>query len=286
MDLSNKIEVVNLSDVGLNRAQNEDSAITDAGRGLLILADGMGGREAGEIASALAVTEIYTEMVRELKRKNLERVDKKTGFTQGSLLIKNAIIRANAQILATANADSKCQGMGTTAVVGLLHENIMSIAHVGDSRLYLFRNEELQQITCDHSLVQEEMDRGLSREEALKKVPGNLITRALGIDMDVLVDIVERAVAPGDIFLLCSDGLNDMVDDKEIHLTLSKYSGNLVQAGEELVRLASNYGGKDNISIILLRVRESFFEEQSVGLLSSFKEWFFIIFKRILVNNG
>ena len=113
--------------------------------------------------------------------------------------------------------------MGTTIVVGLFHDNILSIAHVGDSRLYRLRNNELQQITKDHSLIQEPIDRGLyTPEEAHANTPKNLVTRAMGIDADVDVDLAEERVLPDDIYLLCSDGLNDMVKDEEIHLTLSK----------------------------------------------------------------
>jgi len=259
MDLSGKIEFVNVSDVGLKRPHNEDSTATDAGRGIVILADGMGGYKAGEVASALAVTSILHAVSTGMKRLKTGRVDEVTGFSYESILIRDAIVEANTSIFDTAKTDKQCQGMGTTIVVGLFYNNTLSIAHVGDSRLYLFRNNELQQITRDHSLIQELIDRGLyTPEEAHAKTPKNLVTRALGIDPTVQVDVVEEHVSPNDIFLLCSDGLNDMVDDEEIHLTLSKYSANLVQTGQELVRLANSHGGKDNTSVILARIRESF----------------------------
>ncbi len=131
--------------------------------------------------------------------------------------------------------------------------------HVGDSRVYRMRNDDLAQITSDHSLVQELIDRGFfTPEEAEANTPKNLVTRALGIDEKVEVDIQEHAAKPGDIYLLCSDGLNDMVDDEEIRLTLSKYSANLVEAAHELVRLANESGGKDNISVVLARPRAPF----------------------------
>ena len=275
MNLLGKIEVVNISDVGLKRAHNEDSTITDASKGMFILADGMGGRKAGEIASAFAATEIHSRIVKELKKINLGQVDKKTGFTKGSLLIRRAITRANARIFAVAKADLQYQGMGTTMVVGLLHNNMTSIAYVGDSRFYLFRNNQLQLITCDHSLFQEITDRGLySPEEIAARVPKNLVTRALGIKAGVDVDIIEQPMLPGDICLLCSDGLNDMVNDEEIHLTISKYSANLIKTAKELVRLANSHGGVDNISIILVRIREDFAEEEPVGLIKRFKSRF------------
>ncbi|HIF50220.1 MAG TPA: Stp1/IreP family PP2C-type Ser/Thr phosphatase [Thiotrichaceae bacterium] len=265
MDLSTKLEIVNQSDVGLKRPHNEDSTITDGRKGLVILADGMGGYKAGEIASALAVTDILHGITNKLKKLNKGIVDETTGFYKESLIVRETVIQANSAIFNTAKAVPQCQGMGTTVVVGLFHNNILSIAHVGDSRLYRLRNNELQQITKDHSLIQELIDRGLyTPEEAHANTPKNLVTRAMGIEVDVDVDLVEESVLPDDIYLLCSDGLNDMVKDEEIHLTLSKYSANLVQTADELVKFANKRGGKDNISIILIRVREDFSSAKSL----------------------
>ena len=259
MDLSTKLEIVNQSDVGQKRPHNEDSTITDIRNGLVILADGMGGYKAGEVASALAVTDIHHNIATGLKKIKKGQVDPNTGFKQESLLIRDSITSVNSMIFNTAKADPQCQGMGTTIVVGLFQDNVLSIAHVGDSRLYRLRNNELQQVTRDHSLIQELIDRGLyTEEEAHANTPKNLVTRAVGIEADVDVDVVEEAVIPGDIYLLCSDGLNDMVEDEEIHLTLSKYSANLVQSTEKLVSLANEKGGKDNISVILVRICEDF----------------------------
>ena len=259
MDLSAKLEVVNQSDVGLRRPHNEDSTITDAQHGLMILADGMGGYKAGEVASALAVTEILHNVTDGLKKLKKGQIDEKTGFHVESLLLREKIVEANSRIFNTAKVDEQCQGMGTTIVVSLFHDNMLSIAHVGDSRLYRLRNNELQQITRDHSLIQELIDRGLyTPEEAHANTPKNLVTRAMGIEADVDVDLTEEIAIPDDIYLLCSDGLNDMVADEEIHLTLSKYSANLVQAAEHLVDSAKQNGGKDNISVILVKVLEDF----------------------------
>ena len=259
MDLSTKLEIVNQSDVGLRRPHNEDSTITDGRNGLVILADGMGGYKAGEVASALAVTNILYGITNGLKKIKKGQIDETTGFCNESLLIRDTITQTNSVIYNTAKADPQCQGMGTTIVVGLFHNNILSIAHVGDSRLYRLRNNDLQQVTKDHSLIQELIDRGLyTPEEAHANTPKNLVTRAMGIEADVDVDVVEEAVLIDDIYLLCSDGLNDMVNDEEIHLTLSKYSANLVQAADELVKFANKRGGKDNTSIILVRILEEF----------------------------
>lgn len=259
MDLSTKLEIVNQSDVGLKRPHNEDSTITDVSNGLVILADGMGGYKAGEVASALAVTDIQHGIANGLKKLKKGQVDETSGFSHESLLVRDTVIQANSKIYGTAQADPQCQGMGTTIVVGLFYDNVLSIAHVGDSRLYRLRNNELQQVTKDHSLIQELIDRGLyTAEEAHANTPKNLVTRAMGIEADVDVDVVEESVIPGDIYLLCSDGLNDMVNDEEIHLTLSKYSVNLAQTAEELVKFANKRGGKDNTSIILVRILEDF----------------------------
>ncbi|MEM7027442.1 MAG: Stp1/IreP family PP2C-type Ser/Thr phosphatase [Pseudomonadota bacterium] len=259
MDLSSKLEIVNRSDVGLRRPHNEDSTMTDLKSGLAILADGMGGYKAGEVARALAVTEIYHNVSVQLKKLKSPQVDADSGLHKQSALIKNTIIEANSRIFNTAKVEEECQGMGTTIIVTLFFDNKMAVAHVGDSRVYRLRNNELSQITRDHSLIQEMIDRGLySPEEAHEKTPKNLVTRAMGIDPKVEVDVKEESVIPGDIYLLCSDGLNDMVADEEIHLTLSKYSANLVQAADKLVESAKKNGGKDNISVILVRVREEF----------------------------
>ena len=157
--------------------------------------------------------------------------------------------------------------MGTTIVAAMFSLGRVTIAHVGDSRIYRYRGDELKQVTSDHSLVQELIDRGFfTPEEAQANTPKNLVTRALGIDEHVEVDVQELETEAGDIFLLCSDGLNDMVNDEEIRLTLSKYSANLFQAAQELVRLANQGGGKDNISVVLARPRQA--QSGRAGLLA------------------
>ena len=257
MSLSDKLEIVNLSDTGRRRPHNEDSTLSDLEQGLVVLADGMGGYKAGEVASAIAVTSTHKDILTGLKNIKPGQVDKNTGLHAESDIVKNAVIIANSNIYGSAQADPECQGMGTTIVVALFHAGIVTIAHVGDSRLYRKRANNFEQITKDHSLIQELIDRGLyTPEEAHAKTPKNLVTRALGIEDKVEVDVMEVAVEAGDIFLLCSDGLNDMVDDEEIHLTLSKYSVNLGEAGQAVVDLANAKGGKDNISVVLIRALE------------------------------
>ena len=259
MDLRGKLEVVNISDTGRKRPHNEDSTVTDTSIGFVVVADGMGGYKAGEVASAIAATSIIEEVRAGLKGLKPGQIDERTGYTFESLLMRRAVINANSYIFGTAQDDAQCQGMGTTVVTALFYDDKITIAHVGDSRMYRLRNGALEQVTSDHSLVQELIDRGFfTPEEAMENTPKNLVTRALGIEEAVEVDVAEAAVVPGDIYLLCSDGLNDMISDEEIHLTLSKYSGNLSEAGNELVRLANENGGKDNISVVLACAREEF----------------------------
>ena len=262
-----KIEIANISDTGQKRPHNDDSAVTDSGLGLAIVADGMGGYKAGEVASAIAAQMILQETRDHLEDLKDGEVDGESGLSQASLLIKDAIMRANSRVYRTAQEVPQCQGMGTTVVVVLHHRNRVTVAHVGDSRVYRLRGSELKQVTSDHSLIQELVDRGFfTPEEAAENTSKNLVTRALGIEETVEVDVQEHESEPGEIYMLCSDGLNDMVDDEEIHLTLSKYSANLVKAASALVGLANENGGKDNISVVLIRAQKPLGQE--AGLMS------------------
>ncbi len=269
MDLSSKIELVNVSDTGLQRPHNEDSTITDPQMGLAVVADGMGGYKAGEVASAIAAKTILDQVRGDMQAARGRGRNPESELSIEAALVRDSIVGANRHIYKTAMEVPQCQGMGTTVVVALFYNNRVTIAHVGDSRVYRLRNGDLAQVTNDHSLVQELIDRGFfSPEEAEANTPKNLVTRALGIDQTVEVDIKEEVAQTGDIYLLCSDGLNDMVSDEEIRLTLSKYSANLVEAAHELVRLANEHGGKDNISVVLARPRAPF--PANVGLFSRF----------------
>jgi len=255
VNLQYKLEVVNVSDVGLKRPHNEDSTATNEELGIMVLADGMGGYKAGEIASAMAVTHIYSKILSGIKKSNPLGFDESSGLDLHSVLIHDAIKSANSIIYKTAQEDEQYRGMGTTIVTALAYNDRISIAHVGDSRLYRIRGGDFNQITKDHSLVQELIDRGLfSPEEAEKNAPKNLVTRALGLDINVEIDVIEDRLVVDDIYLLCSDGLTDMVKDEEIHLTLGKYSANLAHAAAKLVEIANEYGGNDNISVILARI--------------------------------
>ncbi len=259
MALADKIEIINVSDVGKIRPHNEDSTLTHLNKGVALLADGMGGYKAGEVASAIAVTATHHEILQNIHRIKTSQVEPKSGMTAVSKVLQQALTSANSNIYNIGQQDAECRGMGTTIVSCIFHDDMVTVAHVGDSRLYRKRGRNFGQITKDHSLIQEVIDRGLyTPEEAMEKTPRNLVTRALGIEASVDIDVMEEQVSIDDIYLLCSDGLNDMVDDEEIDLILSKYSVNLVQAANELVKKANEKGGKDNISIILIRILGEF----------------------------
>ncbi len=271
--LKGKIEFIELSDTGKVREHNEDAVGSDMDLGLLVLADGMGGYNAGEVASGMAV-KTTVEMVREgLRRENRSEIDSATGLRRQSIILRDAILRANKIIYQTSKSQPQCEGMGTTIVAALFHDNRVSVAHVGDSRIYRLRNREFQQITQDHSLLQELVDRGFySPEEAQRSLNRNYVTRALGIEPTVEVEVREEAVRPDDLYVLCSDGLSDMVDDEDIHLTISTFNGNLDMIGKQLVQLTNDNGGRDNVSVVLARVVKSF--EASKGLFGKISSLF------------
>ena len=259
MSLVGKVELTGLSDVGMQRSHNEDSIASDPQLGLAVLADGMGGYKAGEVASAIAVDMIMREVRGSLPKVGGGAVDAETGLSPESLIVKRAIAKANNAIHRTARTQPQCKGMGTTIVTALFFDDRMTIAHVGDSRMYRLREDEFSQITVDHSLLQELVDKGFyTPEQAKESGNKNLVTRAIGIEADVEPDVNEHEVMPGDLYLLCSDGLSDQVSDEEMHLTLKKYSDNLQEAASVLVARANENGGKDNISVILARALKPF----------------------------
>jgi len=254
MNLTEILELASNSDVGRKRAHNEDSSAIDTSLGLLIIADGMGGYRAGEVASALAISTIINHIRRRLPKLQAQQIDTTTGFSMESILARDAIREANFEVFRSSQDHAHYQGMGTTALLVLFYDNHFTVAHAGDSRLYRLRDKRLEKITNDHSLIQELVDRGLyTQEEAEAKTPSNLVTRALGINETINVDIFEDTVLPGDLFLLCTDGLTDMVDDTDIQLTLKTFNENLNRAAQELIDLANAHGGKDNISVVLAR---------------------------------
>jgi len=258
-NLSGKVELAGLSDVGLHRSHNEDTIGSDPQLGLAVLADGMGGYKAGEVASAIAVNLIMEEIRQGAAQIGRSEIDDATGFCKETLLLKDAIEQANTTIHQTAKSQPQCKGMGTTVVSVLFYDDRMTVGHVGDSRLYRLRGDVFEQITVDHSLLQELVDKGFyTPEQARDSLNKNLVTRAVGVDADVKPDLQEEPVEPGDTFVLCSDGLSDLVADDDIHSTLKEYGNNLEEAASVLVNMANENGGKDNISVILARALKPF----------------------------
>ncbi len=228
MALKDKVATALLSDAGRVRGNNEDAVAEDEEIGLLVLADGMGGYNAGEIASGIAVTTVLDVVKRSWPALRRGEVDAQSGYSSEAMLLKNALENAHATIHQVAQTQPQCAGMGTTIVVALLHDDRLAIAYVGDSRLYRLRNGTLEQLTRDHSLLEELVSRGhYSREDATRLVRKNIVTRALGVENEVQVDLIEDTVEVGDLVLLCSDGLTDMIGDETIRLTLERYTANL-----------------------------------------------------------
>ena len=267
-DLTNVIELTTATHSGMVRSHNEDSIGADASIGLAVLADGMGGYNAGEVASGIAVAMISAEM-----KKALAGVGDNFDAAAAERLVSENAVRANSAIFQAAQNQAQYAGMGTTLVVALWHDNNMIVGHVGDSRLYRFRGGNLEQITRDHSLLQEQIDSGLiTKAQARHSQNKNLVTRAVEIDPDVEPEVHSYPVQVGDIYLLCSDGLNDMVSDEDMQLTLSSLQANLPLAAEQLVQQANDNGGRDNVSVILVRVLKSF--PARSGFVDRLKSWF------------
>jgi protein phosphatase len=259
MRLKGKFDCVGVSDPGRVREHNEDTIGTDGDIGLVALADGMGGYKAGEVASGIAVRTIMGLVKEAVEREDLTRRDAASGLSRSGILLRDAIQRANKIIYQTARSQANCEGMGTTVVAGLFFDDKLTIAHVGDSRLYRLRGQDFSQVTRDHSLIQELVLRGLyTPQEAQRATAKNYVTRALGIEPTVEVDVTEVPACKDDVFLLCSDGLSDMVQDEDIQLTISTFGANLQTVARQLVLLGNDNGGRDNISVVLVRVLDAF----------------------------
>jgi serine/threonine protein phosphatase PrpC len=273
MSLISSLEMAKATHTGMVRSHNEDSIATDVEIGLAVLADGMGGYNAGEVASGIATALISSETREALVRQAPHEVDRATGSPFAKKLLADIIAKANTSIFQSANSQPQYAGMGTTLVVALFCNNQMTIAHIGDSRCYRQRDGKLEQVTRDHSLLQEQIDSGLLTKEAAKRSQNkNLVTRALGIEPAVEAEIHTYPAQEGDIYLICSDGLNDMVEDEDIEMTLGALGANLQLAAEQLVQMANDNGGRDNISVVLIKVKKDFPADE--GLFAKFFSWF------------
>lgn len=232
-----QLEFAAQTDIGRVRPQNEDALACSAAGGFALLADGMGGHLAGEVASGMAIAIVRQELEQALLRHSGAAVA--WVRQQLPLWICDAFLLANSQILQAARSQAGCSGMGTTLVLALYFDNTLWVAHVGDSRLYRLRGDALQLLTRDHSLLQERLTAGLiTPEQAALSKNRNLITRALGASAQLQVELHDYDVLPGDIALLCSDGLSDMLPQPQI-------------AG------ANARGGRDNISVVLIKARDN-----------------------------
>lgn len=239
-------EICTQTDPGLARDNNEDAVAFDPSTRLCILADGMGGYNAGEVASGMAVAFIRSELGRWLAQ---------AGGDANAREVRRAmdicVDNANHSVFNAANSNPQYAGMGTTLVVGVFQADRLVIGHIGDSRCYRLRGQVFQQITKDHSLLQEQLDAGLiTPQQALTSVHKNLVTRALGVEDTVLLEVNEHRVEAGDIHLMCSDGLSDMVLDADIAAILAG-PGTLTEKADRLVVAANENGGRDNISVAL-----------------------------------
>lgn len=265
-----QLEVASATDAGVIRSFNEDSIAADGDLGLLVLADGMGGYKAGDVASAIATGLVMDELRGSMNEIALSPVP--AGLSIEFMAVKSTVEKTNLAIYNTAHSDTQYTGMGTTLVLMMFHQNRATIAHVGDSRLYRLRQGHLDLLTHDHSLLQEQIERGLiSSDDAKFSHNRNLVSRALGIGKDILVEINQHHVAPSDLYLLCSDGLNDMVDDTDIELALNALQTNLPLTARHLIQMAIDNGGHDNVSVIVAKVKEGLPARRA--LLNRLRNW-------------
>lgn len=236
------------TDPGKVRENNEDAVAFEAATGLALLADGMGGYQAGEVASAMAIDAIRAELCSWL----LE-VGQQANAREVRRAIEICAQNANDAILRASISFPQYTGMGTTLVVAVFRRDSLILGHIGDSRCYRLRRDEFRQITRDHSLLQEQLEAGLiSPQEAAVSVHKNLLTRALGVDQGAQLELNDFEVESGDLYLLCSDGLSDMVSDSAIAGVLRAQTSVALMA-RELIDLANRQGGRDNVSVIVVR---------------------------------
>jgi serine/threonine protein phosphatase PrpC len=235
---------------GLVRPLNEDAIGADPEAGLFVLADGLGGYNAGEVASAMAVSSLLSRLSAEFASAGVEgrSFDPEHSLDAG-------LLKVNADIYAAALNSAAFEGMATTVVVAWLLGDRLWVAHTGDSRLYRLRDGELSQVTRDHSFSQELLDAGMVSEDEARLLPAkNLVTRALGAGAEIEPEVHDYDLRAGDVLLLCSDGLTEMVQDGEIERVLQGTLPDITESARRLVVMANEAGGRDNISVVLVRV--------------------------------
>ena len=255
MNNSDSITYAAQTDTGLTRVHNEDAIALCPENGLTILADGMGGYNAGEVASQIAIT-----VIRNYIADNLNGFLSRLIPHQADelvLVVSQAVELANNVILNTALNEPRYSGMGTTLVMSLCYGDLLVLAHVGDSRAYRYRHGELAQLTRDHSVVQEQIDAGMISADSVQYAQmKNLVTRAVGVTFPVEAEVNVHELEAGDVYLLCSDGLSDMLKEPQIEAMLGKKGLSLQEICDGLVEQANLAGGRDNISVILFKVHQ------------------------------
>lgn len=250
-----RIEARGVTDVGLRRDHNEDALLVDEALGLFVVADGMGGHAGGGTASRLAVETIQAA-IRHAREAEPEAFGSEAGVEESPVpdVLREAVEEACAVIYRTAQADPELAGMGTTVTAALVDGRTAYVAHVGDSRCYLVREGRIYQVSEDHSLVNEQLKAGaISADEAKHSRFKNIITRSVGFEADVAVDMMGLEVEPGDRLVVCCDGLSNLVDDQEILEAVSATP--LEAAPKKLIDLANERGGDDNVTVIVVHVR-------------------------------
>jgi len=252
------------TDTGMVRDHNEDCFHIVPESGIAILADGMGGHLAGEVASAMAIDRVTHFLLNAFAASHAAKSATGNSASFESTTLVEAIEAANAAIYGASVSRPEQSGMGTTIVAVAFHDNTLTVAHVGDSRLYRYRRGELSAVTEDHSMVQELLRRGLmTPEEARTSLNRNLVTRALGIDPMVEVDVREQPYEDGDLYLLCSDGLNDVLADEEIAAVLAQHPDSMESAAQRLIADVNARGGPDNVTIVLIHTDGPFSRSQA-----------------------
>ena len=251
-----RVKACGLSDVGLTRVHNEDYFEIDPEHKLYIVADGMGGHSHGEVAAHIAVTAIRDFIHKTADQDTTWPFGMDARLERHTNLLKMAIRIAHDSVLRAISKDGSLFGMGTTVVGFLLAGNVAAVAHVGDSRAYRLRNGRLDQLTQDHTWVNEQVVAGfLSKEQARSHPLKNVVTRALGGESDVVVDVREIEVRAGDVYLLCSDGLTGMLSDADIRDRLAS-DATLHETCRRLVNDSNARGGIDNVTVVVLAIEE------------------------------
>lgn len=253
-----KLSYAGKTDIGLVRSGNEDSFKIDADRDLFIVCDGMGGHQAGEVASNDAcetITYCFSELADEINGNEILKLEE--SLPPAADLFVKSIRIANRSIYKRSRSNAGMTGMGTTIVGAVFEDDMIHIAHVGDSRAYLLTNNTLTRMTVDHSWVSEMQVAGqMSEEKASEMVAKNVITRALGVNEKTEIDIRSSRVEAGKIYIFCSDGLCGFADDDEILSASMQAKGDLDQIAANLVQLANDHGGQDNVTVVVIRVDE------------------------------